>query len=252
MTSDIIAISPDFSTPQDVLIVCNPVDSETSNDVGFYVNSAVLRASCEWFATCIDDRPPDYEPGAVIRISVDVPSTDMEVLIRMMHAGSAAVTSIRVTLGQVLHTIPPLMTRFKADHTLWSLLTSYLPPWRLYGLERGGNGYVLRENIWAVLVLAHQARDAKIWAHTVGLGPGSRPPESEYALLWDPYSVRRAEITPEREIIYRILLAVARMRARIGVLVEFEYTHQHLVLSTRKTPEFKLYFELENRGDVFL
>jgi hypothetical protein len=176
----------------------------------------------------------------------------MEVLVRMMHAGSAALTSIRVTLGQVLHTIPPLMTRFGADRTLWCLLTSYLPPWKLYGLERGGSGYVLRENIWAVLVLAHAARDAKVWANTVGIVHGNRPPEPEWALLWDPYSVARAEITPEREVIYRILLAVARMRARIGALIEFEYTHQHLIVSGRKTPEFKLFFELENHEDVFL
>jgi hypothetical protein len=45
MTSDEIAICPDFATPQDVLIICNAADSETQHDVGFYVNSAVVRAS---------------------------------------------------------------------------------------------------------------------------------------------------------------------------------------------------------------
>lgn len=45
MTSDDIAIASDFATPQDVLIVCNAHDAEISADVGFYVNSTVLRAS---------------------------------------------------------------------------------------------------------------------------------------------------------------------------------------------------------------
>lgn len=45
MTSDEIDIAADFAVPQDVLIVCNARDSETSRDIGFYVNSAVLRAS---------------------------------------------------------------------------------------------------------------------------------------------------------------------------------------------------------------
>ncbi|CAK9780276.1 hypothetical protein CC85DRAFT_201475 [Cutaneotrichosporon oleaginosum] len=252
MTSDDLAYCRDFSTPQDVLLVCNAVDSETQRDVGFYVNSAVLRASCAWFAQCIDDRPPDYEPGAVIRIAIDVPVIDMEVLVRMMHAGSPASRSIRVTLGQVLHTIPALMTRFGADRSLWSLLTSYLPPLKLYGLERVGNGYVLRENIWGLLVLAHAARDAKVLANTVGIVLGNRPSEPEWAMLYDPYTVPRAEITPEREVIYRILLAVARMRARVGMHVDFEYTDRHLVVISRKSPEFKLYFELENHDDVLL
>lgn len=177
----------------------------------------------------------------------------MEVLLRMMHAGSAAATSIRVTLGQVLHTMPPLMTRFGVDRTLWALLTSYLPPWKLYGLEAWRSGYVLRENIWAVLVLAHAARDAKVWTNTVGIMHGvQKPSDAKWSLLWDPYSVQRSEITPEREVIYRVLLASARMRARIGGHLEFEYTPQHLVLSTRKAPEFKLYFDLDNEEDVFL
>lgn len=214
--------------------------------LGDHCRSALAYPSA-WFASCIDDRPPDYEPGAVIRISIDESASDMGVLLRMMHVGSAHITTMRVTLPQVLHAIPRLMHRFGADRTLWRLLPSYLiqNPWKWYGLDRVGSEYTLRENVWAVLRLAHNARDAKVWANTVGLIPGTRPPDAEWQFLWDPFGVPRSEITPEREILYKIILAATRMRARVG-FVEFEYTDKQMILYCKKVPGFKIYFALED------
>lgn len=176
----------------------------------------------------------------------------MQVFLRMMHVGSANITSMRVTLPQVLYAIPRLMHRFGADRTLWRLLPTYLHnPWKFYGLDRLGGGYALRDNIWAVLAIGHNARDAKVWANTVGLGPGTRPPDPEWQFLWDPYTVPRSDITPDREILYRILLAAARTRARVG-LVDFEYTDKSLILFCKKMPEFKIFFDLNEEVPVII
>lgn len=195
-----------------------------------------------WFASCIDDRPPDYEPNAVFRISVDETPGDVQVFLRMLHIGAPSIVSMRVTLPQILYSMPVLMHRFGADRTLWRLLPTYLPPAsKYYGLD-GLYGSALREGIWAVLLLAHQCRESRIWASMVGT-VGGRPPDMEWVMLRDPYTVARAEITPEREVLYRILLSAARVRGRMGV-VDFEYTDKHLMVWSKKSPEVRVYFDL--------